>query len=60
MSQGNGLSATLKDLHDTYVYRVNSAVAEDREDVIDQLAADYTEEALRLITAPEGTQPASA
>lgn len=58
--RGNGLQAALTDLHETYISQVNQAVAADREDLAEELAAVYTDDALSMITAPEGVQPASA
>jgi hypothetical protein len=40
----------LRDLHEAYVWEVNAAVAEGREDLIERLVDDFAEEALRLIT----------
>jgi hypothetical protein len=42
----------LRDLHDEYVDKVNRLVAENREDLIQELVDSYTEEALAAITAP--------
>jgi len=44
-------------LHDEYVWRVNSAVAEGREDLIRQLSDEYVEEAVLILA--EGS-PAAA
>jgi hypothetical protein len=41
----------MTDLHDHYVWRINQAVADDRNDLIRELNEDYVEEALRLILA---------
>lgn len=43
-------SLELKQLHDRYVVAINDAVAEDNEALVAQLAAEYDEEALALIT----------
>jgi hypothetical protein len=43
---------TLERLHETYVWHVNAAVAEGRMDLVDELAREYEEEALRLMTTP--------
>jgi hypothetical protein len=40
----------LRELHDAYAWRVNAAVGDDRLDLVWQLADDYLDEALRLIT----------
>ena len=39
----------LAQLRDEYVDAVNRAVAEGRDDLVDELAADYPEAALRLL-----------
>ena len=43
------LDDRLQSLHEHYVDAVNRAVAEDREDVVEQLAAAYTDEAAALL-----------
>jgi hypothetical protein len=43
----------LCELHDAYVWKVNAAVGEDRMDLVWRLADEYTDKALRLITATE-------
>jgi hypothetical protein len=43
----------LRELHDSYVWEVNAAVGEDRFDLVCQLADDYMDRALRLMTAGE-------
>jgi hypothetical protein len=43
----------LRELHDTYVWEVNAAVGEGRLDLVWQLADDYLDQALRLMTAGE-------
>jgi hypothetical protein len=40
---------TLQDLHDRYVAAINSAVAADDLALVDELSADYENEALGLI-----------
>lgn len=47
------ISRRLRDLHDSYVDRVNRLLEEDREDLAREAADAYTEEALRLIVATE-------
>jgi hypothetical protein len=42
-------------LHETYVWEVNAAVGEGRLDLVSQLADDYLEEALRLMSSGEPT-----
>jgi hypothetical protein len=43
----------LKNLHDEYVEAVNIAVAEDRDDLVEELVASYPDAALRLLTEQE-------
>ena len=43
----------LRALHDAYAWEVNAAVGEGRLDLVWQLADDYVDEALRLITGDE-------
>jgi hypothetical protein len=43
------LDDRLRSLHEQYVDAVNRAVAEDRDDVVEQLAAAYTDEAAALL-----------
>lgn len=43
----------LRELHDTYVWEVNAAVGEGRLDLVWQLADDYLDQALRLVTDGE-------
>ena len=43
----------LRELHDTYVWEVNAAVGEDRIDLVWQLADDYMDRALQLMTTGE-------
>ncbi len=46
----------LRELHDAYVWKVNSAVGEGREDLVWQLVDDYTAEAMLLMTQEQGTR----
>ena len=46
-------SEQLRELHDAYAWEVNAAVEEDRLDLVWQLADNYLDEALRLITGGE-------
>jgi hypothetical protein len=39
----------LRALHEQYVEAVNHAVAEERDDLVEHLAAEYTDEAMALI-----------
>jgi len=43
----------LRELHDTYVWEVNAAAGEGRLDLVRQLADQYLDEALRLVTDGE-------
>lgn len=43
----------LRDLHDSYVWEVNAAVGEGRLDLVWQLADEYLDAALRLVTDGE-------
>jgi hypothetical protein len=43
----------LRELHEAYVWEVNAAVGEDRMDLVWQLAEEYTDRALELMTAME-------
>jgi hypothetical protein len=40
---------SLRALHEEYVYAVNFAVAEERLDLVDELAAEYPGEAMALM-----------
>jgi hypothetical protein len=48
-----GETEQLRELHDLYVWEVNAAVGEGRLDLVWQLADDYLDEAVRLITGAE-------
>ncbi len=43
----------LRELHDTYAWEVNAAVGEGRLDIVWQLADEYLDKALALMTAGE-------
>jgi hypothetical protein len=43
-------TARLRELHDAYVWAVNAAVAEGRDDLVAELADGYEVEALRIMT----------
>ena len=45
----NGVQA-LRLLHEDYVWRVNAAIGEGREDIVARLVAEYPDAALRLLT----------
>ena len=42
-------TARLRELHDHYVWMVNAAVAEGRQDLVDSYCADYVDEAVRIM-----------
>ena len=44
-------TALLRDLHDDYVWKVNAAVGEGREDLIADLVEEYSDAAMRLMAA---------
>lgn len=48
-----GDSERLRTLHDAYVWEVNAAVGEGRLDLVRDLADDYLDEALRLMTVED-------
>jgi hypothetical protein len=50
-----GEGERLQELHDLYVWEVNAAVGEGRLDLVWQLADQYVDEALDLITEGEQT-----
>jgi len=43
----------LRELHDHYVWEVNAAIGDGRTDLVRQLADDYLDSALRLLTDSE-------
>ena len=43
----------LRELHDTYVWQVNAAIEEGREDLVARLADRYVDEALDLLISAE-------
>jgi hypothetical protein len=45
----------LRELHEAYVWKVNAAVGEGRDDLVWRLVDEYTDQALRLMTAEHGT-----
>lgn len=45
----NDLVRDLQDLHDEYAAAVNTAIAEDREQLVDQLADEFSAVALTLM-----------
>jgi hypothetical protein len=58
----NQLTVQLQQLHDQYVEQVNLAVAEDRDDLVDALSAEYTEAGLKILltAAPAPALPDAA
>jgi hypothetical protein len=50
VSTPDDLHRHLRDLHDAYIDKVNRLVAENREDLIQELVDAYTEEALAAMT----------
>jgi hypothetical protein len=56
---GGELTARLAQLHDDHVERVNAAVGEGREDLLQELSDSYVEQAMTLMTAA-GLPPARA
>ena len=51
------LTASLRRLHDDHVEQVNMALAEGREDLVQELADSYMDESLALITATGRRSP---
>ncbi len=45
------ISEELTELHDTYTWEINAAVATEDEEFLNRLANEYTERALRVITS---------
>jgi hypothetical protein len=50
-----GTNERLRELHDTYTWEVNAAVGEGRLDLVWDLADEYLDKALKLITSDEPT-----
>ena len=51
-------TARLRELHQDFAWKVNAAVAAGRDDLVDALCEEYTEEAVRLLTGtPAARQP---
>ncbi len=46
---GTSLVDSLRELHDVYTDAVNRAVAEDRDDLVEDLVSEYNQEALTLM-----------
>jgi hypothetical protein len=55
MAAQSDLVEQLRELHDDYAERINAAVAEGRDDLVEKLVGAYPDEALRLMAAA-GTQ----
>ena len=47
---GTSLVDCLRELHEVYADAVNRAVAEDRDDLVQELVSEYDEEALELMS----------
>jgi hypothetical protein len=47
----NQLTSQLRQLHDQYAELVNLAVAEDRDDLVEALSAEFTDAALSILQA---------
>lgn len=47
----DAVHADLRALHDRYTEAVNSAIGEDREDLVEELVASYPDAALRILTS---------
>ena len=47
---GTTLIDCLRELHEVYADAVNRAVAEDRDDLVQELVSEYDEEALKLMS----------
>ena len=50
---GSTLAHDLRHLHEMYISKVNAAVADDRPDLVSELAAEFADDAQRTITAAE-------
>jgi hypothetical protein len=48
-------TARLRELHDAYVWEVNAAIGEGREDIVWRLVDQYLDAAMREMTAGLGT-----
>lgn len=52
------MRAELAALHDRYAEAVNSAVGEDRADLVEELVSSYPDAALRVLTRADGLHAA--
>ena len=52
MSTQYDTARELRELHEAYIEKVNSALAEDREDLMRELVDGYAEQATRLSAGP--------
>ena len=50
MGESSTITDHLRQLHDEYVFRLNSALQEGRDDLVGPLADAYTDDALRILT----------
>ena len=46
------ISDELTELHNTYVWEINSAVDREDDEFLERLSDEYTERALHVITSP--------
>jgi hypothetical protein len=54
MPAHEGVDGRLRELHDVYVWEVNAAVGEGREDLIQRLVDEYFDEAMHLMSEVYG------
>ena len=50
MPAHEGVDGLLRDLHDRYVWEVNAAVGEGREDLVQHLVDEYFDEAVQMMS----------
>ncbi len=50
MAAPRDLTGALRDLHDDYVWQVNAAIEEGREDLVDKLVEQYLDDAMHTMT----------
>jgi hypothetical protein len=50
-NQQQGIEQHLQELHDEYAFRINEAIADNRDDLVGQFADAYTHEALKAQAA---------
>ena len=54
MPAQEGVDRRLRDLHDEYVWEVNAAVGEGREDLVRRLADEYDDRAMQMMSEVYG------